>query len=234
MLDDASLAKAIAGSTYVVHTASPFYFPQNEDDVIKPAVEGTLSVLRACSASGVKRCVITSSCAAVVCMAAADKPDLETGAYDETCWSNPDRPEGLGGYPKSKTLAERAAWEYQQSLPEDQRFEIVTVNPCFVMGPTLIPGGFTSSGWVEGFFNGSKTEVGTGGVGIVDVRDVSKMHVEAIRNPKAANQRFIAYSERIYPKLAVDWLSEEFAAKGYTIPTKEAAGERDKDARVSN
>lgn len=167
-------------------------------------------------------------------MAAADKPNLETGAYDESSWSNPDRPEGLGGYPKSKTLAERAAWDYQQSLPEDQRFEIVTVNPCFVMGPTLIPGGFTSSGWVEGFFNGSKTEVGTGGVGIVDVRDVSKIHVEAIRNPKAANQRFIAYSERVYPKQAVDWLAEEFAAKGYTIPTKEAAGERDKDARVSN
>lgn len=224
LLDDASLAKAIAGSTYVVHTASPFYFPKNEDDVIKPAVEGTLSVLRACSASGVKRCVITSSVAAVVCMAAADKPDFETGAYDESSWSNPDRPEGLGGYPKSKTLAERAAWDYQQSLPEDQRFEIVTVNPCFVMGPTLIPGGFTSSDFVEGLFNGSKTEVGTNGVGIVDVRDVSKIHFEAIRNPKVANHRFIAYSERVYPKQIVDWLAEEFAAKGYTIPTKEAAG----------
>ena len=66
-----------------------------------------------------KRLVITSSVAAVVGMAASDKPDLETGFFDESCWSNPDRPEGLGGYPKSKTLAERAAWDYQKALPED-------------------------------------------------------------------------------------------------------------------
>ena len=107
---------------------------------MKPAVEGTLAVLRACSASAVKRLVITSSCAAVLCLAASDKPDLETGFYDESCWSNPDRPEGLGGYVKSKTLAERAAWDNQKALPEDQRFEIVTINPCFVQGPTLVVG----------------------------------------------------------------------------------------------
>ena len=148
MLDAESLSRAIAGSTYVVHTASPFYFPANEDDVVKPAVEGTMAVLKACSASNVKRLVITSSCAAVVCMAAEDKPDLETGFYDESSWSNPDRKEGLGGYVKSKTLAERAAWDYQKSLPEDQRFEIVTVNPCFVMGPTLVEGSSTSSDYV--------------------------------------------------------------------------------------
>jgi nucleoside-diphosphate-sugar epimerase len=88
LLDAESLSRAIAGSTYVVHTASPFYFPANEDDVVKPAVEGTMAVLKACSASNVKRLVITSSCAAVVCMAAEDKPDLETGFYDESCWSN--------------------------------------------------------------------------------------------------------------------------------------------------
>lgn len=234
MLDDASLAKAIAGSTYVAHIASPFFFPQKEQDVIKPAVEGTLSVLRACSEYGVKRCVITSSIAAVYLMDTANKPDIETGYYDESCWSNPNRPEGMSGFYKSKVLAELAAWEYLQSLPEDKRFEIVTINPCFVMGPTLIPGGFVASGWVESFFNGSKKVVDTHGLGIVDVRDVSKMHLEAIRNPNAANQRFIAYSEKVYPKQAVDWLAEEFAAKGYTIPTKEAARSRDRDAKVSN
>ena len=113
LLDAESITKAIAGSTYVVHTASPFYFPENEDDVIKPAVDGTMAVMHACSASGgVKRCVITSSCAAIVCLAASDKPDFDTGFYDETHWSNPDRAEGLAGYPKSKTLAEQAAWNY--------------------------------------------------------------------------------------------------------------------------
>ena len=108
-----SVTKAIAGSTYVVHTASPFFFPENDEDVIKPAVDGTMAVLHACSASGgVKRCVITSSIAAVVCPAKADAPDQATGCFDETIWSNPYRPEGLGGYPKSKTLAEKAAWDY--------------------------------------------------------------------------------------------------------------------------
>ena len=113
LLDAESIKKAISGSTYVVHTASPFYFPENDDDVIKPAVDGTLAVMHACSASGgVKRCVITSSVAAVAYLAASDKPDIETGFIDETHWSNPDRAEGLGGYPKSKTLAEQAAWNY--------------------------------------------------------------------------------------------------------------------------
>jgi len=86
------LAKAIEGSTYVVHTASPFMFPSNEEEVVKPAVDGTLAVMKACATSGVKRCVVTSSCAAVVCMADKDKPNFETGFYDETSWSNPDRP----------------------------------------------------------------------------------------------------------------------------------------------
>lgn len=93
MLDAESVARAVAGSTYVVHTASPVVFnPKSDDDVIKPAVEGTAAVMKACTASGVKRVVVTSSMAAVVAMADADKPDPETGNYDEKCWSNPDRP----------------------------------------------------------------------------------------------------------------------------------------------
>jgi len=92
LLDAESLSKAIAGSTYVVHTASPFFFPANEDDVVKPAVEGTLAVLRACSASAVKRIVITSSCVAIYLPADEDRPDWETGWLDESVWSNPDRP----------------------------------------------------------------------------------------------------------------------------------------------
>ena len=158
LMDAESIAKALAGSTYVIHTASPFFHPEDPNDVIKPAVDGTMAVMHACKAAKVKRCVVTSSMASVMGMAAADKPVLaDGGVYDETCWSNPDRAEGMGGYPKSKTLAEKAAWDFQASLPEEERFEIVTVLPCFVMGPTLIPGGSTSHGYMEGFFNGSKT-----------------------------------------------------------------------------
>jgi len=130
----------------------------------------------------------------------------------------------LGGYVKSKTLAEKAAWDFQKGLPDDKKFEIVTINPCLVEGPTLIPGGFTSANMLLRFFNGSMTEVSRSFCGIVDVRDVSKMHLEAIRRADAANQRFIAYAERITMMQWATWLHEEFVAKGYNIPTKEAGG----------
>ena len=91
LLDADSISRAVAGSTYVVHTASPVVFnPKTDDDGIKPAVDGTLAVMKACTASGVKRVVVTSSMAAVVAMAATDKPDVATGFYDETCWSKTD------------------------------------------------------------------------------------------------------------------------------------------------
>jgi nucleoside-diphosphate-sugar epimerase len=194
LLDAESWKPAIAGSTYVVHTASPFFFPRNEDDVIKPAVEGTKAVMNACAVSSVKKCVITSGLASIKYMASKDKPDLETGFYDETCWSNPERPEGMAGFAKAKTQAERAAWDFQKSLTSDKRFDIVTICPAFVMGPTLIPGGFTSANFMLSHFNGSKSRVATTSMSVVDVRDVSKIHLEAVRRPDVANQRFIAYS----------------------------------------
>lgn len=232
LLDADSINKAIAGSTYVVHTASPFYFPENDEDVIRPAVDGTMAVMNACSASGgVKRCVITSSVAAVIFPASADKPDADTEFYTEAHWTNCDRPEGVIGYAKSKTLAEQAAWDYQKSLPEDQKFEISTVNPCFVMGPTLIPGGFTSADMIVSYFNGSIKELSPeNAYGYVDVRDVSKLHLEALRRPEAANQRFIAYSGSLYQPEVADIFSAEFSSKGYTIPTNVKEGERVKDA----
>ena len=232
LLNADSISAAIAGSTYVVHVASPFYFPENDDDVIKPAVDGTMAVMHACKASGVKRCVITSSIAAIFAPAKEDAPDAETGCYDESVWSNPDRPEGIPGYFKSKTLAEKAAWDFQKSLPEAERFEIVCINPVYVHGPTLIPGGFTSADIIVAFFEGSNKLIGPTGMPTVDVRDISKMHLEGLRRPEAANQRFIGCHETIYPKEILDVLSEHFGPQGFTIPTKED-GEHIKSARVS-
>jgi nucleoside-diphosphate-sugar epimerase len=195
LLDADSISRAVVGSTYVVHTASPVVFnPKTDDDVIKPAVDGTLAVMKACTASGVKRVVVTSSMAAVVAMAATDKPDVATGFYDETCWSNPDRPEGLGVYHRSKTLAEKLAWDYVRDT--DKNLELVTIQPTLVLGPALIPGGFPSAQSVLNYFNPDRTEVPVGHIGMVDVRDVSKIHLESIRRPDAAGNRFIAYSER--------------------------------------
>ena len=109
-MNEQSIINAIAGSTYVVHVASPFFNSANEADVVPPAVNGTLAVMKACQQAHVRRCVITSSVAAVTLMAEADKP--ADNRYNETHWSNPDRPEGMGAYFKSKVLAEKAAWEF--------------------------------------------------------------------------------------------------------------------------
>jgi nucleoside-diphosphate-sugar epimerase len=197
LLDAESITRALDGSTYVVHTASPVVFnPKTDDDVIKPAVDGTTAVMKACTAAGVKRVVVTSSMAAVCAMAATDKPDVDTGFYDETCWSNPSRPEGLGVYHRSKTLAEKVAWDHVRDLPEDKKLELVTIQPTLVLGPSLLPGGFPSAQSVLNYFNPERTEVPVGFIGMVDVRDVSKIHLESIRRPDAAGNRFIAYSER--------------------------------------
>ena len=93
----------VAGSTIVVHVASPFFFPANEEEVIAPAINGTLACMRACKAAGVQRCVITSSLAAVQNLSQVDKP-LDR-FYNESYLSNADRPEGMSAYFKSKMLA---------------------------------------------------------------------------------------------------------------------------------
>ena len=111
-MNEKSLATAIKGSNFVVHVASPI----GGGDCIKPAVNGTMAVMRACHANRVSRLVITSSIAACQNLAKADKPANRT--FNENHWSNPDRPEGLGGYFKGKTLAEKAAWDFHAALPD--------------------------------------------------------------------------------------------------------------------
>ena len=110
LTDEQSLINAIKGSTYVVHLASPFFFSKDENALIKPAVDGTNAVMKACELAGVRRCVVTSSCASIFNVASTDKP--ANGIFTEANWSNPDRPEGIDGYSKSKTLAEKAAWDF--------------------------------------------------------------------------------------------------------------------------
>ena len=152
LLNEESLVAAIAGSNFVVHTASPFFMGQNEEDLIPPAVNGTTAVMKACKMAGVKRCVVTSSIASVSGMADADKPSDRT--FDESHWSNPDKEGGMRPYPKSKVLAERAAWDFQKALPEGERFELVTICPGFIMGPPLRKEGFTSGGFLKMMMEG--------------------------------------------------------------------------------
>lgn len=139
LLNEESIIKAAEGATYFVHTASPFIMGvsnDDEDSLIKPAVDGTLAACRASSKHGVKRLVVTSSVAAIY----GHKPTPEV--YTEEHWP---KPEDCSPYSKSKTMAELAVWDYVKNLPEAERFEVATINPCLIMGPQLTTAPFTSS-----------------------------------------------------------------------------------------
>jgi len=125
LLNDESIRKAIEGSTYVVHTASPFpsKAPKNEDELIKPAKEGTLSVVKAAADFKVKRVVVTSSVAAITMN---KNQKTRTEPYTEEDWSELA---ACSAYDKSKTIAEQTAWDYQKANPS---FELVVINPCYI------------------------------------------------------------------------------------------------------
>ena len=138
----------------MVHVASPLARSfENEDEVVTPAVNGTMAVVRACSANNVRRLVVTSSIAACQALAKTDKPADKT--FNETHWSNPDRPEGMGFYIKSKTLAEKAAWDFHAALPDGEgKFELATILPGFIGGPPLRTEDFASGGFCKRLLTG--------------------------------------------------------------------------------
>lgn len=216
--NEASLVSVCAGATYVVHTASPFSF---SGDCTGPAVAGTNAIMKACTEHGVKRLVMTSSSVAIQCVANEDKPK-QGEEYDESYWSNPDRPQGLMDYFKSKTLAEKAAWDFQKTT--NPSLEIATINPVFIMGPSLCSGDGTSEGWLVQVLNGSKTEIPVGGMGFVDVRDCALAHLLAVQRPEAANKRFILNFGRTLYRDVYGWLAP-FNDRGAKVPTTMAVGD---------
>lgn len=165
------MVNAIQGSTYVLHIASVFDFSIPEAEMIATAVNGTIFALKACQAAGVRRIVITSSCAAIWNMAEADKP--ADRMFDESHWANPNRPEPLLPYFKSKVIAEKAAWDFHAALPADQKFELVTINAAKIMGPPLRKERNLSSEWCKSVMLGTMETVSSDHVCVVDVRDAA-------------------------------------------------------------
>lgn len=186
LLNSESLDKAIEGCDFVVHTASPFPVesPKNEDELIKPAVEGTMAVIRAVHKHKVKRVVVTSSIASIMFGYGSNMKEV----YDENDWSNVP---GCKAYPKSKTLAEKAAWDYLNSLPEEEKFELVTINPGLVFGPNLCNGDFSSGAIIKKILLGKYPGYPKVLFGCVDVREVARAHLQAIKVPEAKNNRFV-------------------------------------------
>lgn len=188
---DEGWAQAVAGCTYVLHVASPFpaHTPKHENDLIIPAREGSLRVLRASKAAGVKRVVLTSSFSAV----AFGHPS-QTAPFTEESWTNTSGSD-VSPYTKSKTLAERAAWDFVKS-PDGQGLELSVIIPVGIYGPVLSKDFSTSIILVQRLLNGDVPGCPNLSFGIVDVRDVSSLHLLAMTNPAAAGERFIAIAPR--------------------------------------
>src|SRR3954471_12438490 len=193
---DAGWADAVAGCEYVLHVASPFPLaqPKHEDELIVPARDGALRVLRAAREAGVRRVVLTSSFAAIGY--GHGHPDT---VYDETSWTDVDGP-GVSAYAKSKTVAERAAWD--EVAAEGAELELAVINPVAVLGPLLGPDPSTSIELVKRLVDGSMPGTPKVAYALVDVRDVADLHVRAMKAPEAAGERFLALGEDFR------WISE--------------------------
>lgn len=185
LTQDVGWAEAVAGCDFVHHVASPFPAgaPKHEDELIIPARQGALRVLRASRDAGVKRVVLTSSYAAIgYGMDPLERP------FDERDWSNPDA--DIGAYAKSKTLAERAAWDFIER--EGGGLELAVVNPVGVFGPVLAKDYSTSILIVQKMLDGALPGVPKIWLGAVDVRDVADLHLRAMTQSAAVGERFLA------------------------------------------
>jgi nucleoside-diphosphate-sugar epimerase len=182
---DAGWAEAVAGCDYVLHIASPFPagIPKHEDELIVPARDGALRVLRAARDAGVQRVVLTSSFAAI----GYGHPERQA-PFDESTWTNVEA--GIAAYTKSKTLAERAAWEF--IAREGGGLELSVVNPVGVFGPVLGPDYATSIQLVQRLMDGALPGCPRLRFGVVDVRDVVDLHLRAMTRPAANGERFLA------------------------------------------
>jgi nucleoside-diphosphate-sugar epimerase len=183
---DAGWPEAVAGCDFVLHVASPFpaASPKNEEELIVPAREGALRVLRAARDAGVKRVVMTSSFAAIgYGKKVGDRP------YTEEDWTDPEAPT-VTAYAKSKTLAERAAWDFMAR--EGGKLELAVVNPVGILGPVLGADFSTSIQLMRRLLEGDTPGIPRIAFGLVDVRDVADLHIRAMTDPAAKSQRFLA------------------------------------------
>ena len=210
LMSDDGWSAAVAGCSEVHHVASPIPLtqPEDPDELIVPAREGTLRVLRAARDAGARRVVLTSSFAAV---GYTPKPSAE---FTEDDWTDPATP-GLAPYPRSKAIAERAAWELMRGADT----ELVVVNPTAIFGPTLTTDLRSSTQLIKLMLDGTMTVAPRARFGVVDVRDVADLHVRAMAAPDAAGKRFLAVAN----DPTVSFL-EIAQILGPPAPTEEAPG----------
>ncbi|HUO91706.1 MAG TPA: aldehyde reductase [Rhizomicrobium sp.] len=214
--DDAGWKNAVQGCDYVLHVASPIPpgVPRHEDELIIPARDGALRVLKAAREAGAKRVVLTSSMAAI---AYGHKPRKEP--YTEKDWTDLNG-RAVAAYPKSKTIAERAAWDFVAK--EGGGLELSVVNPVFVLGPVLGADYSPSIMVVQRLMDGAMPGCPKLYFAIVDVRDVADLHIRAMTDPAAKGERFVAAAGVTMSMLELaKVLKAKLGAAASRVPTRE-------------
>lgn len=193
LLNDRGWEQAMQDCEYVLHVASPFVIaePKDENELIKPAVDGTLRVLKAAKKAGVKKVVLTSSTVAM----AGDKKQNHLNKFS---WTNPET-DKVSVYSKSKTLAEKAAWKFYNEQPSENKMELTVINPGPIFGPTLTGNlSGASMSMVRDLITGKIPMIPNVNYVMSDVRDIAQIHVAALENQKSDGERFIVTSEKIH------------------------------------
>ncbi len=214
LTSDEGWPEAVDGCTYVLHVASPFpsVSPKNEDELIIPAREGALRALRAAQNAGVKRVVLTSSFAAIgYGHKSSDQP------FTEETWTDLTGP-GVSAYAKSKTLAERAAWDFIKN--EGGTMELSVVNPVGVFGPVLGPDYSSSIHVMQQLLSGEMARLPSLSFGIVDVRDVADLHLLAMTHSAAKGERFLSTAGIMSIMEGAQTLKAHMGEAGSRISTK--------------
>ena len=215
LLAEAGWPQAVAGCRYVLHVASPFPArqPRNPFELIVPARQGALRVLRAARDAGVTRVVLTSSFAAIGHgHAPTERP------FTEEDWTELD--DGASPYVRSKTLAERAAWDFVAS--DGGALELSVVNPVGVLGPVLGPDLSSSIRLVKQALDGAMPGAPRLSFNVVDVRDVADLHVRAMTDPAARGERFLAVAgDAVSIKDVCDVLRTHLGEAAARVPTRE-------------
>ena len=207
LLDDNGWEDAMWDCDYLMHVASPFVIedPKDENELIKPAKEGTLRALNAAKKAGIKRVVLTSSVAAV-------NSHMMSGTSDHTTWTDINS-KYVTPYQKSKTIAEKAAWDFYNNQDNSNKMEMAVINPGGVMGPQLGNDlGGASTQIVSQLISGKFPMIPALSFPFIDVRDVAILHLKAMTTPEADGKRFIAaHSEPTW----MYQVAEVLSAAGY-------------------
>ncbi|HWW59178.1 MAG TPA: NAD-dependent epimerase/dehydratase family protein, partial [Sphingopyxis sp.] len=212
--NDAGWAEAMAGCSHVAHVASPFPLdvPKHADELVVPAREGALRALRFAKAAGIKRFVLTSSMAAI-----AYGHSKGRELYNEADWTNLDNPEVMP-YPRSKTVAERAARDWARA--EGGGMEFASVNPAAVFGPLLSDDLSTSIELVKQLLEGKVPMCPDIGFGIIDVRDVADLHYRALTTLGIRDERYVCSGPFLKMIEVANILTANLGDKATRVPKK--------------